>query len=207
MRSFIPPCSARHFLLALAIASAFSGAFAGTIEQAIVLAEPQMQVKDGAISGCGYRLMSATKDAPNARSSIFMDASFNLYDSGIVLLKGGAVQITKTPEGSRRTNKPIDSFWLKVDGHTPTKPFEGKVIPSETNGYLLFGVPLEAVIPFFGAITDAKPFTIGMRLKGESIDRIYTGVAQISEDDGKSAAQCFIELTNAMAQAIESTPK
>lgn len=180
---------------------------AGTIEQAIVLADPQMQVNDGAISGCGYRLMSVPKDASNSRPSVLMDASFILYDSGTVLLKGGAIQVNKTSSGSKRTNKPIEKFWLKVEGQKPTKPFKGKVIPAETKGYLLFGIPIEDVIPFFEAITDEKPLTIGMRLKGEGIDRIYTGVAQISEDDGKSAAQCFIELTNAMIQASEGEEK
>lgn len=177
-----------------------SSALAGTIEQAVVVAEPQMQVKDGAIQGCGYRLMSAPLNAPNQQSSVLMDASFILYDSGVVLLKGGATQVNKTANGSKAINKPIDSFWIKPGGHKPTTPFERKIIPSETKGYVLFGIPLDGAVPLFEAITSEKRYTIGMRLKGEKVDRIYTGIAQISEENATSGAQCLSEMINAMQQ-------
>lgn len=84
----------------LAILSAVCGAAitctlaqAGTIEQATVLADPQMQVKAGALQGCGFRLRVMPLSISGLRSVVLLDASFNLYSDGLGLLKGGAMEV------------------------------------------------------------------------------------------------------------------
>lgn len=134
---------AAHLIISLA-ALACSVAQAGTVEQAVILADPQMQVKDGLLQGCGYRLKSAPKQL-GSKSTVILDSSVNLYASGMTLLKGGAIEVEAkngAPDGVAK-NKPIQSFWLKVQSEKATVPRGGKVIAAETKGYLLYGISLD----------------------------------------------------------------
>lgn len=182
---------------ALLIAIVFNlPAQAGTVEQAFIMAEPQMQVKDGEVQGCGYRLTAMPNSYAESSSVLVIDTSFNIYASaGIALLKGGALQVpVKGGTPGKGTNKPIESFWLKATSAKPTAALNGKVIPAETKGYLLYGVTLDSVVSLFGAVIEGSAITIGMRLKGESIDYIYAGVVQLSDQDKEQGAQCVTDL-------------
>jgi hypothetical protein len=176
----------------------------GTIEQATILADPQMQVDKGAIKGCGYRLKSMPASLAGATSTVVLDTSFNLYSSGLALLKGGAVFVPlRTGNPGQPVNRPIASFWIKAQGNKPTTPLQGKVMPAETSGYLLYGESMTAVGVLFNAVWDQEPITVGMRLKGEAIDRIYSGRVVLSEPDGLQGKQCMHELLNQMQSEAE----
>jgi hypothetical protein len=195
-------------LIGLLSALACNLAHSGTVEQAIILADPQMQVKDGFIQGCGYRLKSIPKQL-GPKSTVILDSSFNLYSSGISLLKGGALEVVVkngAPDGMG-INKRIQSFWLKVQSEKATVPIGGKVIPAETKGYLLYGTSLNEVIQLFEAVRLKTPITIGMRLHGEGLDRIYTGTVEMSEQDGAEGNRCLAELLKLMTGSQENEAK
>ena len=178
----------------LLVALASAAAHSGTIEQATILADPQMQVKGGAVDGCGYRLKSIPQGISGLKSALLLDSSFNLYASGLALVKGGAVQVEiANGAPSRPLNKPIQSFWLKVQSENATVP-TGKVIQAETKGYLLYRISPTAAIQLFDAAWSKTPITIGMRLRGEGIDRIYTGTVKLSESDTVEGQRCVDEL-------------
>ena len=180
---------------------------AGTVEQATLVAEPQMQVKDGAVQGCGYRLKAIPSSLAGLTSVVVLDTSFNLYESGLGLLKGGALQIPiKEGKPSQATSKQIESFWLKVQSEKPTKARSGKVVAAETKGYLLYGVSVADVSKLFGAIVEGTPITVGVRIKGESIDRIYVGAAQLSDQDKEQGSQCLDDLIKQMTVEPPSKP-
>jgi hypothetical protein len=190
----------------LALALALASAQAGTVEQAHVVADLQMQVKGGAIQGCGYRLKGMPKDFAGSRSLILLDASFNFYSEGLALLKGGAAQVTVKEGGpTNPVNKPIESFWLKAPAEKPTTAVNNKVMPAETKGYLLYGVNVESVMSLFTAVWDKKPITIGVRIKGEPIDRIYVGTAQLSSEDSAQGNQRMDELLGQIQRELEAT--
>jgi len=192
-------------LSALVIAT--STAMAGTVEQAIVIAEPQMQIKDGAIQGCGYRLKSIPQSLAGLTSVIVLDTSFNIYAKGKALLKGGAVRVAvKAGAPGKAENRQIASFWIKAQGEKPTKALNGKVIPGETQGYLLYVETIAAVAKLFDSVADGTPLTIGVRVKGEGIDRIYSGVAQLSDQDRNQGAQCLNDLVKQMEADLEPKP-
>ena len=196
--------SAAQLIISLS-ALACSLAQAGAVEQAIILADPQMQVKDGLLQGCGYRLKSIPKQL-GSKSTVILDSSFNLYASGMALLKGGAIEAgakNGAPDGAVK-NKPIQSFWLKVQSEKATVPSGGKVIPAETKGYLLYGTSLNEVLQLFEAVRSKTPITIGMRLRGEGTDRIYSGTVELSEEDGAEGSRCFAELLEQMTDGLET---
>ena len=66
---------------------------AGPVEQSKMSAQPQMQVKQGVVEGCGVRIISIQ---PLSAASTFADAfdvSFNLYPGGLSLVKGGVIRL------------------------------------------------------------------------------------------------------------------
>ena len=193
-----------HYSALCAIAVSISTAQAGTVEQAVVVAEPQMQVKDGAIQGCGYRFKSVPRSFEGLRSVLVLDTSFNVYAEGLVLLKGGAIRVA-VKEGSpgQSTNTKIETFWMKAQGEMPTRALGGKVIPAENQGYLLYGETMAAVTKLFSALAEGTPLTFGVRVKGEGLDRIYSGVAQLSDQDREQGAQCLSDLVKQMENDLE----
>lgn len=189
--------------IVLCIAALISAvAQAGTIEQALILADPQMQVKDGAIRGCGYRLKGMPKDISTAKSVVLLDTSFNLFSPGVGLLKGGATQVTL--KGGTPVNRPIESFWIRAQGERPTPPPKTEVKPAETKGYLLYVVPMEATLHLFAAVREQTPLMIGMRIKGEGIDRIYAGTVEVSDKDQAQVGECMGELIKQMEHDLEA---
>lgn len=176
---------------------------AGTVEQATIIADPQMQVKDGAVQGCGYRLKSIPKTIAGMSSIVLLDTSFNMYSTGFALLKGGAVQVSiKDGQLGQARTKQAESFWLKVRSDKPTTAANGKLLAAATKGYLLYGISPESVARLFAGIEEGAPITVGVRIKGEAIDRIYTGVAQLSDLDREQGRQCLGDLI----KQIESDP-
>lgn len=194
-------------LCVVALATSTTTATAGTVEQAMIIAEPQMQVKDGAIQGCGYRLKSFPQSWRGLNSVVALDTSFNIYSNGLALLKGGAVRFPVNAGAlGQAANKPIVSFWMKAQAEKPTKALNGKVLAAETQGYLIYGEDFAAVGKLFESVGDGTPLTIGVRVKGEGIDRIYSGVAQLTDQDQAQTVQCMDELIKQLEAEKESKP-
>ncbi len=192
----------------LGLALSLHAASAGTIEQALTLAEPQMQVKDGAIQGCGYRLKSFPSQPDTRKPILALDASFNLYSNGMGALKAGALLIdAQRTEAAKGMARPISSFWLKVEGDRPTFVLNGKFLPASTPGYLLGTVDVPSVAALFQAVWEGKPMMIGVTIKGDGIDRIYSGVPQLTDREKAEGTQCFGELLDQMKAALEGGKK
>lgn len=183
----------KHWALCC-VALGISVVSAGTVEQAIILADPQMQVKDGAVQGCGYRLKAIPQSFDGRSPVLALDASFNLYFGGIGLMKGGAIHSDFKDGKPQPTTKPIENFWLKAQGDKPTSAVNGKVLAADTPGYLLYGATVDSVLALYRSVADGTPLTLGVRLKGEGIDRIYSGVVQISDADRRQGRQCLGDL-------------
>jgi len=186
-----------------------SDAYAGTVEQAYVTADPQMQVKKGAIQGCGYRLMSIPMSAvPGQGDVVMLDASFNVYSNALSLLKAGVVRMkSKNGAVGQTINMPLEGFWLKVPDKKPTSPLNDKYVTAETPGYMLAGTDITYVMALFDAVWNAKPITVGVRVRGEPIDRIYVGVPQLSAEDRAQGQQCVDHLVDQMQTETDKEQK
>jgi hypothetical protein len=186
----------------LHIASAFSAVSAGMVEQAIITATPVMQVKDGSVQGCGFRLKAFPKSFAEQSSFIALDASFNLYSPGLGIVKGGALRIVVKDGNFQSTNRQTESFWLKVEGEKPTTAADGKVHQSpDSIGYLIYAVSTDAITRLFAGMPTGALITIGVRVKGEPIDRIYSGQVQLSDTDRKQGGQCLADLIKEIESA------
>ena len=182
---------------------------AGTIEQAYIFGDPQMQVKAGAVVGCGYRLKGMPKDTALSKPFILLDTSFNLYANGLELLKGGAMLMSPKKDGQlgQPVNKPINGFWLMAGDGPPTAPVGNKVLAAEDRGYLLYGITVGASTALFAAILDGSPVTVGVRIKGEPIDRIYAGVVNVSDADKQQHQQCMTRLLKRLRSDLTEPDK
>ncbi len=78
----------------------------------------------------------------------------------------------------------------------------GKVLPAEAKGYLLYGAPIESITDLFEAVWTNAPITVGVRLKGESINRIYAGAAQVSDADDQQGHECMGQLASQMQKEL-----
>jgi hypothetical protein len=178
---------------------------AGTVEQAVLVAEPQMQISAGVVDGCGFRIKGMPQGALGKESVVMFDTSFNLYATGMSLLKGGVVQVSmRQGKPGPPANRPIQSFWFMAPDRKPTAPLGGKFVAAETPGYLLYGVPVGALVGLFDAVLESGTLTVGVRIKGESVDRIYSGTVSVSDADKLQSHQCIDQLVKHMRPDSES---
>lgn len=179
-------------------------AFAGPIYQAAMVVVPAMQVRAGAVDGCGFQLKSMAPEKAD-RAPVMLDVSFNLYANGMMMLKGGAVAL-QSRAGGAELSLPIVSFWLKLADMPATAP-AGKVIPAQSAGYLLYRVLSPEFANLFSAVLDEQEIMVGVHIKGEPVERIYVGRPKPSEDEKRQMAQCAGELSRALQQSSDGAAR
>lgn len=172
---------------------------AGQVEQAVMKATAQMQVSQGKLDGCGLRVLALapTREGP-ARVA---DFSFNIYRSGMAAVKAGVMLVSKDSKGNPSTSTviPIEGFWLKGEGSSPTTPNQAGYIQSDSpRGYLLYVPDVEAVSGMFSSFFAGRSMQVGYRLKGDDSDRILSGSPIAEESDRKEVSRCLGELANAL---------
>lgn len=182
-------------------------AHAGSIYQAQLVAIPQMQVKAGKVLGCGFQLKAAPTQQELDGSYVMLDTSFILASNGITLMKGGAVKLAVKNGSVSPSNLPIQAFWAKVANNPATTPLNDKAVPSESPGYLMYGADFSAGNSLIEAMLDDARIMIGVRIKGEPVERIYSGEAKASEEEKQQVSQCIVELVGGMQREIDARTK
>jgi hypothetical protein len=175
-----------------------SPAVGGSVEEALLQGSVTMNVSNGEVKGCTYRIVSlALSGADPSAGLMALDTSFGLHGAGFGMVKGGALRSEKVAGKPVRTQVArIESFWIKAPGAPATKPINGKVLQSDSPvGYVMYGIDLAVLNSLIDAAVDGKPLLVGVRLKGGQLDIIHSGVLQLSPHDQKQAANCFEELT------------
>jgi hypothetical protein len=120
-------------------------------------------------------------------------------------MKGGASQIGMSGERpNARKVLPITAFWLKAAGGKATVPVQGKVMPANDPGYLIYGADFSLVTELMGAVLDGQQLSLSMHIKGEPVERIYIGVASLDEAEKAQTQQCMVELATRMKATVES---
>lgn len=193
---------ARALLVLASTVVAASVADAGTVEQAQIIAEPQMMVSNGSVNGCGILLRSIVMRGDAEGGFTSFDSSFNVYADGFAMMKGGAKEGSSRNGTVTHSTRQVESFWLKAQGQPPTRPISNKVLPAQDKGYLLYGIEHSAAAGLFDAVLGRQSLVIGVRLKGEPVDRMHAGIARISDADHAQVLQCFGDLSKRMREEL-----
>lgn len=205
--------ASRRRALAFLAAWLCGAANAGTVYQAAIVVSPQMQMREGEVDGCGFQFKSLPTNLAGEKFPVMLDVSLNLYSGFYAGMKGGALQIGMTG-GTPASRKvvPISNFWLKVVGQKATTPREGKTMPANDPGYLLYPSDFGHAADLFYAVLEGKQLSLGVHVKGESVERIYVGVPSMEDAERAQSNQCMVELlerVNGLLQDAErkSQPK
>jgi len=117
-----------------------STAQAGQVMPAEMTSAAQMQMKAGAIEGCGLRVVAVVQDPSVTMMAV--DVSFNFYRSGFSLVKAGVrmARMNIPKEVQSPPIRPLVSFWVRAVGKPATTPNKAGIFKSESpKGYLLYG--------------------------------------------------------------------
>lgn len=168
-----------------------------------------MQVKDGKVDGCGWRVLATAMPDSLPGTAMALDTSFNIYANGMHLLKGGAVRFRLAADGSliRQDVRPISSFWLKTGSASPSSP-TGPVSKSDSpKGYLLYVSQFERALDFFSAVADGAEILIGVRVVGEDMDRILAGTVEATDDEKRQVGECLKGLSSSVEPVADGARK
>lgn len=183
-------------------------AYAGTVYQSAIVVSPQMQMREAEVDGCGFQLKSLPTNLAGEKGAVMLDVSLNLYSGFYAGMKGGASQIGMTGGSpSNRKALPISSFWLKAEGTKATIPRNGKVMPADDPGYLLYVSDFGRVADLFYAVLEGKQLSLGVHIKGETVERIYVGVPSMQDVERAQSNQCMVELLERVKALLQEAER
>lgn len=169
----------------------------GIVEPANFEGQPVVSLKSGNINGCGFRIVGAKIDLNSLKKSFGIDFSFNFYDSGIGIVKGGIreLKLNNKKEVDMGQAIPIKTFWIKAKSQKATNPI-GQIISKGINptNYLLYESDPESIANLFNSISKKDEIMVGYRFSNEDIDRIFNGKVEITDGEITQVENCMQEL-------------
>jgi hypothetical protein len=179
-------------LLALVICSGISNA--GPVEQVTFVAQPQIEIENGQIVGCGWRLMSIPNVTDRKTKSYAVDVSFYLVNIEFALVKGGILEVdAKTLQTNKfPTALNAKSFWIKSQTANATSPLDG--VYKKTNApinYLLYATEFDPVTPLFNSVVQDNKIWVGFKLVNEDMERIFSGNVRVTSADAGDMSKCL----------------
>lgn len=145
----------------------------------------------GKTVGCGIRV-SGGRPGPR---SIWMDVSFNVYETGIALVHATAYRIALADydaEG-RPERISMQRAWLKPSGSDRSTRLGEN---TEARDALLYAVALDDAGGLFEAVANRRPITVALRAWGEPREWVLEGVAELPETARAEIATCLSALVN-----------
>lgn len=198
---------ARHGIaVTLGIGLLLGNAEAQNVISAPMLGQPLVYMKDGALYGCGVRLIVVDSPKnPTAAPVAVYDLSFNLHMPGTGIMKGGSMDVPSSQIHSgqldKNKTKPVQlaAFWLKAKENPATSPLQGTAKGADA-GTILYAADLDAVFPLFNAQVRGEPLLVGTKRQGAKTERLFTGVVKMKDDEQEQLNQCMKEF---LAQATK----
>lgn len=167
---------------------------AGPIEQVTFVAQPQIEVQNGEVVGCGWRLMSVPNVADKKTKSYAIDVSFYLMNIEFGLVKGGILEIDAKTLQSNKVPTALNatSFWIKSQTANATSPLDGVYKKTTTPiNYLLYATEFDPVTPLFNSVVQNNKIWVGFKLANEDMERIFSGNVKVTSEDAGDMSKCL----------------
>ena len=180
------------YLIAIVIWSSICNA--GPIEQVTFVAQPQIEIENGQIVGCGWRLMSIPNVTDKKTKSYAVDISFYLVNIEFALVKGGILEVdAKTLQANKfPTALNAKSFWIKSQTANATSPLDGVYKKTTTPiNYLLYATEFDPVTPLFNSVVQNNKIWVGFKLANEDMERIFSGNVKVTTEDAGDMSKCL----------------
>lgn len=159
--------------------------------------QPLIYAKDGKLHGCGVRIF-ATEAATHVGAPIFaVDTSIQLdLHLGGIFVKFTAFRAKfRNGKFESRTNLQVERGWFRVDGASPTKPKDDKVLATaEPVGGVMYQTEQLEDFQMLTAIVAGKTMELGLKLKGDTGDTVRFGPVQLSEAEKDRFKACISDL-------------
>ncbi len=189
----------RKTVLAIfALSAMASTVMAGPVLPALITGQPLQYTKDGEINGCGLRFFAVTEASLPTERVRMIDASVNVFDPGVAMVKGGMKTTTmetilaQNLDPEARTIVAINRIWLRPIGGQITKLAKGATeIRPSNDGALIYAADLSGALAVINAVLDKKQLQMGVGDIGQDTEIILTGVAKLDEGDRQQFADCF----------------
>lgn len=179
---------------AFALLAACLSTWAQNVEPTRLIGVPLQYMQDGAISGCGARIIAMkVRDDLSTEAS---EVSVNLNANGSALVKAVAYARFAPGATSPRSTK-VSAAWAKADGSPATRML-GKAYSGDDGLSLLYATDLDGALSVVKALLDGAPVQVSVTRSTEKGYRIMSGVASMSEPERQQLASCIAELVHGM---------
>lgn len=188
---------------ALAVSFVSVGALAGQVVPAEMTGSVLTQVSSGNLDGCGLRIVASAQDQSMDMTAV--DFSFNLYRSGVVMVKARArlARMNVPSEVQTPLIRPIAKFWVRAAGKQAITPTIAGIFKSDSpKGDMLFRAHANAVAPLFVAALKHRQIQVGVRFEGEATENIYSGTVQRRGGELDELSRCLTKLAGVMSNDV-----
>ena len=165
------------------------------------LGQPLIYAKDGKLHGCGVRVFATEAPTQEGAPIFALDTSIQLdLQLGGMFVKFTAFRAKfRNGKFESRAIEQVERGWFRVDGTSPTKPKDGKVIATvEPVGGVMYRTEQLEDFQMLTAIVAGKTMELGLKLKGDTGDTVRFGPVQLSEAEKDRFQACIADL---MAEA------
>ena len=189
-----------------------AAAAAGPVTEVNFLGQPLQYTKQGAVDGCGVRLVGITAPVPGVKKVHTLDVSFNVANPGGGIVKGGLMTLSVQALAARKLDQavevPIKGLWLKAPGSPATTPAEGKVLRAVTHKHaLMYGARLPPVLALIEAMQEGKPIQVGFRVSADDMDHVFFGKVEMTDAETAQFTQCYSEWIGALNERLKDRVK
>ena len=161
--------------------------------QAVTTIETQVQATvvapGGKIKGCGLRVVGITTAPVNAAGDFeSVDASLSLYEK-FGLVKAGLLRSPLKPNPQLRV---LDATveWVRFASDEALTPLGGKVLESDSPGFLMFAVSADAGAKALARIMTSGDIWISFKDKNNAL-KLYSGKIQMTADVERQFSSCI----------------
>ena len=192
----------------LALVCAAPAVSAGPVVEVEFAGQPIQFTKQGAIDGCGVRLVGVTSPASAVSSVQVIDVSFNVANPGGGIVKGGLMTmpakalIAGKLDGA--VEVPIKGLWLKAPGEVATHPVDDKFRRTTTHKHsLMYATSLAPVMALVTAFEEGKPVQVGFRVSSKDMEHVFFGKIAMTEAERAQFEQCYMEWTDGLLKKLK----
>jgi len=177
------------------------GAAAGVTNEAILIGKAQIQYPSSGHPSCGVYLKGIKKDFSDEDKVRVFDVSVMVHSIG-GLVKAGVVEAKTESIGTSTFQgtliKPM-AFWVRVVGGKKGKTdMTIGPLPTELEGYLMYGTSRSAALEFVDAVMSGGTVQVAYLLPGDPVETLNYGSVELDPAQAQQLGECFGVLAKSM---------
>lgn len=156
--------------------------------------QPTMLAPQGLVTSCGIRFLGLGAQAGKGSEVDVVDGSIAIHKSGFATVKAGyLIGDLANPTAAKTRASGRNISWLRVGDGAPLSPADGKVIPGEDPGYVIYSASVDDGLTSLTSMLAGSPILLSFK-NAAGATAIFNGASTVDEDTRQQFLSCVDKL-------------